>query len=234
MSQVPVGEDGYPTIFGSILRGDGEFEDVNVDSMECDEGLPRIQPINPNVRARKLEVNGGAKTKLEEDVANGVTPPIKKRMKSKQAAKKKTLKANMTQQWYPSDPHAAEASKGQHTKGGKRGKPTAPKAKEDVPACRKGMKYADALILSAHGSCNAATGRFDIQGKCTLPDGSCKKVGVLGFCCQESFGMQVWETLMAKINDAKGKITKGEIVMLRDKLIAGCKAGHQRIDLDVV
>ena len=39
---------------------------------------------------------------------------------------------------------------------------------------------------------------------------------------------------MAKINDAKGKITKGEIVMLRDKLIAGCKAGHQRIDLDVV
>ena len=41
--------------------------------------------------------------------------------------------------------------------------------------------------------------------------------------CQESFGVQVWETLMAKINDAKGKITKGEIVMLRDKLMAGRK-----------
>ena len=37
---------------------------------------------------------------------------------------------------------------------------------------------------------------------------------------------------MAKINDAKGKHTKGEIVMLRDKLIAGYKAGHPCIDAD--
>ena len=92
MSQVAVDEDGYPTIFGSILKGDGEFEGVNVDSMECDEGLPSIQPINPNVRARKLEVNGVAKAKLEEDVANGVAPPVKKRLKSKQAPKKNDLK----------------------------------------------------------------------------------------------------------------------------------------------
>ena len=91
---------------------------------------------------------------------------------------------------------------------------TEPKAKEDDPACRKGIKNADALILSAHGSCNAATGRFDIKGKCTLPDGSCKKIGILGSCEKKSFGVQVWETLLAKINDAKGKITKGEIVML--------------------
>ena len=85
-------EDGYQTIFGSIPKGDGEFEDVNVDSMECDEGVLSIQPINPNVRARKLEVNGVAKAKLEEDVANGVAPPTKKRLKSKEAVKKKTLK----------------------------------------------------------------------------------------------------------------------------------------------
>ena len=91
---------------------------------------------------------------------------------------------------------------------------TEPKAKEDDPACRKGIKNADALILSAHGSCNAATGRFDIKGKCTLPDGSCKKIGILGSCEKKSFGVQVWETLLAKINDAKGKHTKGEIVML--------------------
>ena len=152
----------------------------------------------------------------------------------------------MIQQWHPSDPHAAEAPKGQDTKRvSKRGKPTEPKAKEDDPkadsdaqalqvgtACRKGIKNADALILSAHGSCNAATGRFDIQGKCTLPDGSCKTIGILGFCEKESFGVQVWKTLLAKINDAKGKHPKGEIVMLRDKLIAGCKAGHPCIDLD--
>ena len=40
------------------------------------------------------------------------------------------------------------------------------------------------------------------------------------------------ETLLTKINDAKGKHTKGEIVMLRDQLIAGCKAGHPCIDID--
>ena len=157
MSQVAVDEDGYPTIFGSIFKGDGEFEDVNVDSMECDEGLPYIQPINPNVRARKLEVNGVATAKVEEDVANGVAPPIKKAVKKK-TLEKKTLKAKMIQQWHPSDTHAAEASKGQRNKRvPKRGKPTEPKAKEEDPACRKGMKYADALTLSAHGSCNAAT-----------------------------------------------------------------------------
>ena len=152
----------------------------------------------------------------------------------------------MIQQWHPSDPHAAEASKGQHTKRvSKRCKPTEPKAKEDDPkadsdaqalqvgtACRKGIKNADALILSAHGSCNAATRRFDIQGKCTLPDGSCKTIGILDSCEKESFGVQVWQTLMDKINQAKGKHTKGEIMMLRDELIAGCKAGHPCIALD--
>ena len=37
---------------------------------------------------------------------------------------------------------------------------------------------------------------------------------------------------MAKINDAKGKHTKGELMMLVDKLIASCKAGQPCIDLD--
>ena len=275
MSQVAVDEDGYPTIFGSIIKGDGEFEGVIVDSMECDgvqalddESLQSIQPINPNVRSRKLEVNGVAKAKLEEDVANGVVPPVKKKLKGKQPSKAKTLKAKMIQQWHPSDPHAAEASKGQHTKAKGKAKPKAvskakakpktkakakakpkqvskAKAQGDEPqaegdaqalqvgtACRKSIKNANALIWSAHGAANAATGRFDIKGKCTLPDGSCKTIGIFGFCEKESFGVQVWETCLTKINDAKGKHTKGEIVMLRDKLIAGCKAGHPCIDLD--
>ena len=140
-------ENGWPTIFGSIINGDGEFDGVNVDSMECDQGLPSLQPINPNVRARKLEVIAAAKAKLEQDVANGVAPPIKKSLKTKQPAQKKCLKAKMIQQWHPSlkpekkaleakkkglkakkkglRPHAADASKGQHTKRvSKRGKPT--------------------------------------------------------------------------------------------------------------
>ena len=167
------------------------------------------------------------------------------------------MKAKKIEEWYPRDPHAAEASKGKPTEQkakakakakrvSKGGKPTEPKAKEDDPKaksdaqalqvgteCRKGIKHADALILSAHGSSNAATGRFDIQGRCTLPDGSCKKIGIIEFYEKESFGVQVWEILMTKINGAKGQLSKGDIVMLRDKLIAGCKAGHPCIDLDV-
>ena len=217
--------------------------------------MPDIQAINPNVRARKVEVNGIAKAKQEEDAANGAASPIRKRMKTKQTIKKGTLKAKKIEDWYPRDPHAAEASKGKPTEPkakdrskrvSKGCKPTEPNAKEDDPkaksdaqalqvgtACRKGIKNADALILSAFGSGpNAVTGRFDIQGQCILPDGSRKTFGILGFYEKESFGVQVWETLLAKINDAKGKHTKGDIVMPRDKLIAGCKAGHQCIDLD--
>ena len=112
------------------------------------------------------------------------------------------------------------------------------KAKSDAQAlqvgtaCRKGIKNADALILSAHGSKNADTGRFDIQGKCTLPDGACKTMGIIGFYEKESFGKEIWDTLMTKINGAKGQLSKGDIVMLRDKLIASCRAGHPCIDLD--
>ena len=81
--------------------------------------------------------------------------------------------------------------------------------------------------MTAHGSCNAATGRYDIQGKCLFPDGTNKKIGILGFCCQEPFGKNVWEILLSRINEAKGKITKADIVTLRDELIASFKSGHQ-------
>ena len=129
----------------------------------------------------------------------------------------------MIDQWFPSDPAAASKRK----RVSNICKPTQPKAKEDDPTCRKGTKYAEALILTAHGSCNAATGRYDIQGKCIFPDGTNKKVGILGFSCQEPFGTKVWENLMSKTNEAKGKITKGDIVNLRDELIASFKSGHQ-------
>ena len=59
-----------------------------------------------------------------------------------------------------------------------------------------------------------------------------KQRGRVFFCEKEYVGVQVWETLMTKINGAKGQLSKGDIVMLRDKLIAGCKAGHPCIDPD--
>ena len=129
----------------------------------------------------------------------------------------------MIDQWFPSDP--AAASKGKRVS--KLCKPTQPKAKKDDPTCRKGIKYAEAVILTACGSCNGATGRYDIQGKCLFPDGTNKKVGIIGFSCQESFGKKVWDILIHKINEAKGKITKGDIIKLRDELIASFKSGHQ-------
>ena len=59
--------------------------------MDTDEDLPSIQPINPNVRSRKLANIGVAKAKAEEDVANGLSPPLKKAVKK---SVKKDLEGN--------------------------------------------------------------------------------------------------------------------------------------------
>ena len=107
-----------------------------------------------------------------------------------------------------------------------------PKAEGDAQAqqvrtaCNRGIKNADAVIMSAHGSSNASTGRFDIQGKCKLADGSIKPMSILGFYEQQPFGEEVWKALLKKINDESGEHTKGAMLMLRDELIACCKAGH--------
>ena len=265
MSEVSVDEYGYPTIFGDIIEGMEAMQDDDSlpsmaegkeakqdddslasmaevkEAMHDDDSLPSIKPINPNVRARKLAVNAAAKALLEDDLAKGVAPTVKKILKSKQPTKKtKNLKTQMIQQWHQSeeDPQEADASKEPHTKRvSKRAKCTGPK--EDEPkaegdaqaqqvrtACNRGIKNADAVIMSAHGSSNASTGRFDIQGKCKLADGSIKPMGILGFYEQQPFGEEVWKALLKKINDESGEHTKGAMLMLRDELIACCKAGH--------
>ena len=235
MGEVAVDDNGYPTIFGDILMGEGK------EAMQEDDSLPSIRPINPNGRARKLQVQGVAKARLEEDLANGVAPTVKKRLKSKQQVKTQSLKAKMIQQWHKSeeDPQEAEASTEPHTKRGStraKCKPTEPK--EDEPkaegdaqaqqvrtAGKRGTKNANVVILSAFGSSNTSTGRFDIQGKCRLADGSIKNMGILGFSEPEPFGAKVWRALLNKINAESGEHTKGEMLRLRDELIASCKAG---------
>ena len=217
-SHVALDEDGYPTMFGSILKGD------SMDSMEeCDQCWPDIEPINPNIRSRKVQVNEVAKAKKAEAVANGVQPQIQKRLKRKQAVKQTTFKARMIQQMYPSDQpkEAAEAS-GHHTKKVQQKHQVDQKATK----CKKCIKDANAVIMTAHGSCNAISGRFDIKGKVKLPDGTGKNIGILGFEEKASFGVEVWTALMAKVNEEKGQLTKGELLLLRDKLIASCKAGQ--------
>ena len=93
-------------------------------------------------------------------------------------------------------------------------------------ACKRCIKNTDAVIMSAYGSSNASTGRFDIQGKCKLADGSIKTIGILCFLEKEPFGEQVWKALLKKINDERGEHTKGEMLMLRDELFASGKAGQ--------
>ena len=108
MSEVAVDEDGYPTIFGDIITAEGKEAMQDDDSlpsmaegkeaMQDDDSLPSIKPINPNVRARKLEVNAAAKALIEDDVANGVERKDEKRLKRKQPIKKtKNLKATVIQ-----------------------------------------------------------------------------------------------------------------------------------------
>ena len=84
------------------------------------------------------------------------------------------------------------------------------------------MKHADAIIMSAYGSCNSITGRMDIQGRCNLADGSCKAIGILALHQKDSFNFEekVWKALLQKVNAEPGVFTKGAIVALRDDMIA--------------
>ena len=89
--------------------------------------------------------------------------------------------------------------------------------KDRFTSCKRGIKNSDARIMSALGSSNASTGRFDIQGKCQLADGTIKTIGILGFVEKEQYGERVWNVLLKTINDASGMHTKGEMMILRDE-----------------
>jgi hypothetical protein len=84
MAGVAVDDDGYPTIFGDLIEGMQALQEDEVASGSAagaaaaaaagavaaavvaaagaaEDNLPSIRPINPNVRARKLQVNAVAK-----------------------------------------------------------------------------------------------------------------------------------------------------------------------------
>lgn len=112
--EVDVDEEGFPTSVGNILRDQSN----PLDGPAAD--LPAIMPTNPNVRARKLEVNGVAKAKQQHDLANGLEPTTKKRLHRKQPAKKGTLKSMMLQKRQKEDgPQAQGESKTGGAKGQK-------------------------------------------------------------------------------------------------------------------
>jgi hypothetical protein len=88
MAGVAVDDDGYPTIFGDLIEGMQALQEDEVASGSAagaaaaaaagavaaavvaaagaaEDNLPSIRPINPNVRARKLQVNAVAKKWLK-------------------------------------------------------------------------------------------------------------------------------------------------------------------------
>ena len=103
MAGVAVDDDGYPTIFGDLIEGMQAIQEDEVATAgataagsaagaaaaaaagavaaavvaaagAAEDNLPSIRPINPNVRARKLQVNAVAKNLVEENAAKGIAP----------------------------------------------------------------------------------------------------------------------------------------------------------------
>ena len=249
MAGVAVDDEGYPTIFGELIEGMQALQEDEVASGSAagaaaaaaagavapsvvaaagaaEDTLPDIRPINPNVRARKLQVNAAAKQMVADNAAQGIAPTKHKKLKNKQP-KKTNLKAQKIAQWDPQGKAKAkedENAKDEAQEDDEPKKEDEPTLEEDEPKPKK-VKDADAVILSAYGSSNADSGRFDIQGKCQFPDGSTTSIGILGFCTKEPYGEQVWKALLRNIADASGHHTKGAMVKMKDEFIACCKAG---------
>jgi hypothetical protein len=246
---VAVDDEGYPTIFGELLEGMQALQEDEVASGSAagaaaaaaagavapsvvaaagaaEDTLPDIRPINPNVRARKLQVNAAAKQMVADNAAQGIAPTKHKKLKNKQP-KKTNLKAQKIAQWDPQGKAKAkedENAKDEAQEDDEPKKEDEPTLEEDEPKPKK-IKDANAVILSAYGSSNADSGRFDIQGKCQFPDGSTRSIGILGFCTKEPYGEQVWKALLRNIAEASGHHTKGSMVKMKDEFIACCKQG---------
>ena len=231
---------------------------------DVDADLPPIQPINPNVRSRKLEVQGVAQAIIEEELENGLTPAPKKRLNQKTKQNKSSRKALMIRQMFgqycEDDEEAAKKQKA--GKNSKKAKEAAKKAtqaankkkkaakeeqkaanteekkaanneekkaakeehkeanKEEKKVANKELKHADAVIITAHGSINEDTGRMDIKARCHLEDGSYKTIGILGMVKKHGYEDGIWKKLFHTLHTQSGKLTKRDMVDLRDKLVA--------------
>ena len=104
--------------------------------------------------------------------------------------------------------------------------PKEEKQKKVAASGQIAIKHADAVIMTATGSCNAKPCRMDIQGNCLLADGSHKTIGIFGMHQQEGYGKQLWNMLLERINDERRKYTKACIFALRDELLASEACAH--------
>ena len=190
------------------------------------ENMPAIRPINPNVRARKLHNNGVAKARQ----ARGVEPTaITKRVKHKHPIKKVCLKSKMIALFQSNGPNADQTKESNKRKVAAAGKTQDPNEGQLMQG-KTPIRHADAVIMSAYGSCSSKTGRMDIQGKCTVADGSIKTIGIVGLHRKDSFNVEekIWKALLDNMIAATpGTLTKGEFVSLRDALLASERLANE-------
>ena len=88
------------------------------------------------------------------------------------------------------------------------------------------MKHADAVIITAHGSINDDSGRMDIKAKCMMPDGSYKTIGILGMINKNGYEDATWKTLLETMQAKNSKCTQGDMVALRDELMANNESAN--------
>ena len=92
--------------------------------------------------------------------------------------------------------------------------------KEEKKAANKELKHADAVTITAHRSINEGIGRMDIKARCHLEDGSYKTIGILGMSKKNGYEDASWKTLLDTLHTQSGKLTKRDMVDLRDQLVA--------------
>ena len=88
-------------------------------------------------------------------------------------------------------------------------------------------KHAQAIILSAFGSCNGTSWRMYVQGQWQMPCGIVKKIGIAP--CHNNgkltnFDEQVWTSLIQELINNPGKYTKFEAIAVKDRMFHGADA----------
>ena len=179
-SHMSLGDETYEAQDWVILDGGVQYWKPDVkkpqaNSSQSHSSMAQAKAKSPRAKAKakaKPKTKGKAKPKA---VSKAKAKP-KTKAKAKTKAKPKPVskakakpKAKCTEP-KEDEPKAEGDAQAQH----------ATEAAQRVRTeCKRGIKNADAVIMSAYGSSNASTGRFDIQGKCTFADGSIK-IGILG------------------------------------------------------
>ena len=132
------------------------------------------------------------------------------------------LKSKMIAFWKSNGPNADPKKQSNKRKVAAAGKTQDPKEGQLMQG-KTPIRHADAVIMSAYGSCSSKTGRMDIQGRCKFANGSIKTIGIVGLHHTDSFNVEekVWKALLDEIIAATpGILTNGQAVSLRDAWLA--------------